>query len=65
MARVKLRKVLSRVDAEARFAMHDALRLLAPDADINADRLTREFLRRLEARASTYVRVNDSDVQMS
>lgn len=63
MARVKLSKVLGRLDSEIRWAMDDALRSVAPQAGVNADNLAREFVRRLESRASTYVRVDDSYIQ--
>jgi hypothetical protein len=63
MARVKLSKVLDRVSSETRHAMADALRSVAPHATVDADALAREFIRRLQSRASSYVRVDDSYVE--
>lgn len=62
MPRVDVSAVLYDISREIEWAMEEALKNVAPKASVDVRRLSREFVRRLEARAA-YAKVDASDVK--
>jgi hypothetical protein len=61
MPRVKLSKVLDRIESEIRYAMQDAFNS-AGVKNADAGYVARAFTQALENRASTWIRVPDTAV---
>jgi hypothetical protein len=65
MARVKIQAIVSRLSAEMRRALEDAVkRTVRDDGTFDAHTLFREFERAVRRRFSTWVRVPDDYVEM-
>ena len=63
MPQVRVRRVLEQIESDMGPAMHNALRSVAPNAQIDARMLVRAFRNELEGRAPSWVEVRDNYVQ--
>lgn len=62
MARVRIEKIIDRLDSELRQALEDAVREVLPDAQFDSYELFRAFSRAVARKCSNWERVPDSCV---
>ena len=63
MPQVRVRRVLEQIESDMGPAMHNALRSVAPNAQIDARVLVRAIRNELEGRAPSWVEVRENHVQ--
>jgi len=63
MARVRIQKIIERLDYDMKRALEDAISEVLPDADVDRDELYRAFRRAVGRKCSTWVNVSDNDVE--
>ena len=63
MARVKIEDVIDHLDHDMKRALEDAVRGIMPDADIDRNRLFREFRKAVGRKCSTWESVPDRYIE--
>lgn len=63
MAQVKIESIIEHLDYDMKLALEDAVSRVLPDADVDRNELYREFRRAVGRKCSTWVSVNDHDVE--
>lgn len=63
MARVRIQSIIEHLDYDMKRALEDALSRFMPDANIDRNELYREFRKAVGRKSSTWVDVNDQDVE--
>jgi hypothetical protein len=65
MTRVRIQSIIERRDYEMKRALEDALLRVLPEAQFDRTQLFKEFSKAVGRRASTWVDVSDSDVEVT
>lgn len=65
MAQVKIQSIIDKLDYEMKRALEDAITRVVPDLNVDRNTLYREFYKAVGRKSSTWVTVNDSDVQIN
>jgi len=65
MARIKIEKVVEKLDREFKKALDDTMQEFAPDASYDQSALFRFFLRRVYQHCSTWETIPDSAVNVT
>lgn len=64
MARVKIQSIIEHLDYEMKRALEDALQRALPEVQFDRNEVYKEFRRAVGRKASDWVSVNDSDVEI-